>query len=85
MARKVKAGTAVAYLHEQPGEDWNGKVKWDGPGYYEVISDDDDNHTQAHFGSKVLFRLDKANPEGEPPNPENNEGHWVYATGDDDE
>lgn len=78
-AKRVPKDTNIAYMHEQPGKDWSGKIKWDGPGFYEVLSDDNDDHTQANFGKKLEFRLNRENPEGQPPDPENNEGHFVYA------
>lgn len=77
--KRVAKSVSVAYLHEQPGENWTGKVKWDGPGYYEVLTDDNNDHTQASFGKRLEFRLDKQNEPGEVPDPENNEGHFVYA------
>lgn len=83
--RKVKEGATVAYFHEQPGEDWAGEIDWDGPGFYIVDAKDPNDHTNANFGRKVEFRLNTPNEEGQPPDPENNEGHWVYAgTSDED-
>jgi hypothetical protein len=79
LARKLKEGVPVAYFHEQPGESWTGKINWNGPGFYEVKADNDDDHTNANFGNKVSFVLDTPNAEGEPPDPENNKGHWVYS------
>lgn len=86
VARKVSEKAAVAYLSEKPGDDWSGSVSWDGPGFYLVDYDDENDHTQANFGKKVEFRLNTPNEEGQPPDPENNEGHWVYAgaAGDDE-
>lgn len=85
MARKVKAGTAVAYWPDKPSDDWPGGISWKGPGFYEVISEDDSDHTQAKFGQKLEFRLDKPNEAGQPADPENNEGHFVYADSVDEE
>lgn len=85
MARKVSEKSNVAYFHEKPGDDWPGEIEWDGPGFYIVDADNDDDHTNASFGRKVSWQLNEENPEGEAPDPENNEGHWVYATGSDED
>jgi hypothetical protein len=78
-AKRVTKDTPVAYFHEQPGEEWPGEIKWEGPGFYEVLAEDKNDHTQANFGKKLEFRLNKQNTPGETPDPENNEGHFVYA------
>lgn len=79
MARKLKEGAAVAYFSAEPGKDWPNKINWDGPGFYTVESDDDNDHTNADFGKRVEFVLNKPNEPGVPADPENNEGHFVYA------
>lgn len=77
--KRVAASTPVAYVATDPGKEWPGKIKWDGPGFYEVLTDDKDDHTQADFGKKVVFQLDRPNKKRETPDPQNNEGHFVYA------
>ena len=77
--KRVPKDANVAYVHEAPGKGWPGKISWDGPGFYEVLTEDSDDHTQADFGKKLEFRLDTPNKKGEVPDPNNNSGHFVYA------
>jgi len=72
MAKKVPTGTAVAYL----GSEHPGTGELDGPGFYEIKNDD---HGEPEFGKRVEWVKNSPEKEGEAPDQENNEGHWVYA------
>jgi hypothetical protein len=95
MAKAVGKNAAVAYLPDGHPE------ASAGPGVYEVLQDNeheaelDENgdsvnvkitNTDVKYGEKLAWQKLNPDPEGEPANPENNEGKWVYASsvGDDE-
>lgn len=81
-AKRVSKDVAVVYMNDHPHAEKNG-----GAGFYEIFPDNENDHStpKTKFGKKLEWVKDKADNEGEPANPENNEGHWVYAGSDQDE
>lgn len=94
MAKKVSSDTPVAWLNAD-----HDSAK-DGAGYYEVLKDNEHEmqpvregakkkiavftNTEVKYGKKVVWVKNKADEEGKP-NPKNNEGHFVYDEGSDNE
>lgn len=96
MAKAVGKNAGVAYLPEDhPAADA-------GAGFYEVLKDNEHNqeldengdsknveitNTDVEYGEKLAWMKNNPDPEGEPANPENNEGKFVYASslGDDEQ
>lgn len=77
--KKVNESQALAWLNGDHPE------ASDGPGFYELNADNDDDHTNAKFGKKLAWVKSKADKEGEPADPENNKGYYVYADSVDEE
>jgi hypothetical protein len=89
MAKSIGKNTVVAYLNEDhPAANA-------GAGFYEVLQDNEHNqeldengdsksveitNTDVEFGEKLAWQKNNPDPEGEPANPENNEGKFVYAS-----
>lgn len=83
MPRKVKEGTAVAWLGKDHPEASSGE------GFYEIVKDNEHElnenkhpvftNTEVEYGRKLDWVKTNPDPEGEPANAENNEGHFVYA------
>jgi hypothetical protein len=83
LGRKVADDAAVAYFSDQPGKDWPSEISWDGPGFYVVQADDENDHQNASFGKKVEWHKDTPDKEDDEGNlqvdHENNKGHFEYA------
>lgn len=94
MARTLSKNSSVAWLPEGHPD------ASAGPGYYEVLKDNENDqelnengdsinvtltNTEVEYGERLVWQKNNPDPEGEPADPENNEGKFVYASSLSDE
>lgn len=71
MANKVSDDAIVVWVNDHPDAA-------DGPGFYIIESEKNNDHQNPIFKEKVEWKKDNPEAKDEVNDPTNNEGHWYY-------